>query len=417
MSNCSNCIVSCIPECISITGPTGPGFTSAYVDIDGYLTFVTTNGDIITTAYIIGPTGPTGMIGPTGPTGATGESLTGATGMSGDTITYVSTDECCNLIILTDTGKTLQAGPIKCCMTDSCPTGFTGPTGAKGDGIANAIIDTNGNLIIITTDGREIPAGNYKNLCPTGPQGPQGIPGYALNTGPTGLSGVDGYSINTGPTGPPGMDGTTITDITVNDEGYLIVDLSDSTNINAGYVVGATGPVGQDPGGITPFSYIAGIFDTGLTSTVTIPQQTYGLINGSYTIRKILYPSFPVQNLNAISMDTDYVTVTTDINGNPALQMEQTMMITVKKSYSFTNNYTPNGTQLLVGVINLNNVTFPNLLENYYITPIDVIKLKVHAGDIISVYPMTYSSTSFMEMNSSYKYNGVMFAITDISLY
>lgn len=413
----SNCLVPCIPECISITGPTGPGFISAYIDIDGVLKFVTTDGSIITTSYVIGPTGSTGAIGPTGGLGPTGDSLTGPTGQSGETITYVTTDECCNLILLTDTGKTLTSGPITCCTNRTCPTGATGPTGVKGDGIANAVIDSAGNLIIITTDGREIPAGNYKNLCPTGPQGPQGIPGYSYNTGPTGANGVDGYAISTGPTGPPGPEPISINGAYVNENGDLILQLTDSNNINTGSVVGPTGPEGQDPSIYQPFSYIAGIFDNGLTQTITIPQSTYGLVNGPYNLREILFPNHPVTNIYSVTNDTNLVTTTTDFYGNVALRMEQTMMITVRKSFSFLNNLNPNGTQLLVGVINMNNSTFPNLVDNNYINPIDVIKLKVYAGDIISIYPMTYSSTSFMEMNTSYIYNGLVFAITEAIVY
>lgn len=413
----SNCLVSCIPECISITGPTGPGFTSAYIDINGYLNFITTSDSIITTSYVIGPTGATGAIGPTGTIGPTGASLTGSTGQSGETITFVTTDECCNLILLTDTGRTLTSGPIKCCTDNLCPTGFTGPTGHKGDGIANAVIDSAGNLIIITTDGREIPAGNYRNLCPTGPEGPQGEPGYAMNTGPTGMNGIDGYSINTGPTGPPGPDPVSITNAYVDGNGNLIVVLSDDVIINTGSVIGPTGPEGQDPSIIQPFSYIAGIFDNGLSQTITIPQSTYGRVNGPYAMREILFPTYPLTNIYSITTDTNLFTETTDFYGNVALRMEQNMMITVKKSISYKNNLTPNGTQLIVGVINLTNNGFPDLVDNYYINPIDVIQLKVNAGDVISLYPMTYSSTSFMEMNTSYIYNGTIFAITEAIVY
>lgn len=413
----SNCLVSCIPECISITGPTGPGFISAYIDINGVLNFVKTDETIITTSYVIGPTGPTGGIGATGMIGPTGASLTGPTGQSGETINYVTTDDCCNLILLTNTGRTLTSGPIKCCMDIACPTGATGPTGKKGDGIANAVIDSAGNLIIITTDGREIPAGNYKNLCPTGPQGPQGAPGYSMNTGPTGANGINGYAINTGPTGPVGPLPVSVDGAYVNGNGYLIIELTNGDDINAGYVVGPTGPVGQDPNINQPFTYIAGIFDTGISKTITIPQSTYGLVNGPYNIREILFPNYPLTNLYSITTDTNLVTETVDFYGNVALRMEQNMMITVKKTISYKNNLNPNGTQLIVGVLNINNSTFPNLVDNYYINPIDVIKLKVNAGDVISLYPMTYSSTSFMEMNTSYIYNGIVFAITEAIVY
>jgi hypothetical protein len=412
-----NCLVPCIPECISITGPTGPGFISAFIDVNGFLNFVKTDNSVVKTSYVIGPTGPTGNQGPTGSQGPTGASITGSTGIDGDTISYVSVDECCNITFVMNSGKMFQAGPISCCANVGSITGATGITGPKGDGIQNAIIDSNGNLIILTTGGQEITAGNYKNLCPTGPQGPQGAPGYSFNTGPTGPKGIDGYSINTGPTGPTGPTSVGIQSLYIDGDGDLIAMLTDSSTINAGSVVGPTGATGIDPISPQQFSYIAGLFDNHTPKSIVIPQSTYGIVDGLYSIRKILFPNYSVNNLVGITNDESLVTTTVDSLGNAALRMEQNMMITIRKTYSFIPNYSPNGTQFLVCVLNFNGSIFPTLIENPFINPIDIMTFKVKAGDILSIYPMTYSSTSFMEINSSNTYNGIIFAITDAIVY
>lgn len=414
----NNCLVPCIPECIAVTGPTGPGFISAFIDVNGYLNFVKTDDTVIKTGYVIGPTGPTGSRGATGSIGPTGPSITGATGQGGDIITHVSIDECCNVTFLTGDGKIFQVGPVSCCANVSGYTGPTGPTGQKGAGIKDAIIDTNGNLIIITTDGDQIMAGNYKNLCPTGPQGPPGPPGYSMNTGPTGPKGIDGYSINTGPTGPTGASPIGVHTAYVDATGNLQVMLTNNTLINAGLVIGPTGSTGMDSTtSPQPFTYIAGLFDNHTTLNISIPQSSYGIIDGPYTIRKIIFPNYPITNLVGITNNAGLVTTTIDALGNPSLRMEQNMMITIRKAYSYTPNYNPNGTQLLVAVLNFNGSTFPIIIDNSVINPIDIMTFKVHAGDVISIYPLTYSTTSFMELNSYNTYNGIVFAITSAIVY
>ncbi len=415
--NFNNCLVPCITECISLTGPTGPGFVSAFIDTNGYLNFVKTDGSIIITSYVIGPTGVTGPIGYTGNIGPTGPICTGPTGNSGETIDYVSTDECCNVTFILSSGRVLQAGPISCCTNALRTTGPTGPTGQKGDGIVNAIIDSNGNLIVITTNGDEILAGNYKNLCPTGPQGPQGIPGYATNTGPTGPPGINGSSTNTGPTGPTGPNAISIQTLFIDSDGDLIITLTDGNFTNIGSVIGPTGPTGTDSSITQSLSYIAGLFDNHSPKTITIPQTTYGIMDGPYPIRKLLFSNYSVNNLVGITNNSNLITTTTDVLGNIALRMEQNMMITMKKAYSYISNINPNGTQFLVGVLNFNASLFPRLADNVFINPMDEITFKVNAGDVLSVYPMTYSSTSFMELNSSNTYNGIVFIITNAIIY
>lgn len=415
----SNCVVPCIPECVSITGPTGPGFTSAYVDTDGYLVFVRTDGTLIVTSYIVGPTGYTGSTGSTGAQGPTGASITGPTGAQGESIQYVSVDECCNLTFITNTERILQVGPISCCRNAQSCTGSTGPTGPQGDGIQGAVIDSQGNLIVITTNGQEISAGNYKNLCPTGPQGPIGIPGYATNTGPTGPQGVNGYALSTGPTGPTGPNPVSVSDANIDNDGNLIVSLTNGDELNLGYIIGPTGPAGVDSLETVyrAFTYIAGIFDNQTAKTITISQSTYGIADGPGVVKKVIFPNYPLNNLVAVTNNSSLFTVTTDVLGQTALRAEQNMMITIKKAFSYTTNFSPSGSQFVVGTLNFRGTTFPQLADNLLVNAVDSINTKVRAGDIISLYVMTYSGTSYMELNSSYTFNGIVYAITEAIVY
>lgn len=414
-----NCITPCLPDCLGVTGPTGPGFTSAYVNVNGYLVLTREDGSIVTTSYVIGPTGATGCTGPTGTTGPTGASLTGPTGMSGESFSYITVDSNCNLVVITDQ-QTIVAGPISCCSDRLGVTGPTGVTGPIGYGVEDAIIDTGGNLIIITSDNRQILAGNYQNLCCAGPIGPQGPPGYAANTGPTGLPGVPGYAIHTGLQGPPGDHAPSIDSVVVDSDGNVVVTLSDASVIYAGTVLGPTGPTGYDTNsgftGATGFNYIAGLFDNHTPKTITIPQSTVGVQSTASGLRKLVFPNYPVDNVLGFTNDANLVTVTVDALGHTALMMEQNMLITVKKAYSYTSTLL--GTQLLVGVLNFDGWSFPQFADNpTVVNPIDVMSIKVRTGDIISIYPMTYSNTNSMELNSSNVYNGLVYAITDAIIY
>ena len=150
-----------------------------------------------------GPAGPTGATGPTGPSGGpagpTGDA--GPTGVTGPT---------------GDAGPTGATGPTG----DAGPTGATGPTGSNG------------------LTGATGPTGDAG---PTGATGPTGSNGLTGATGPTGDAGPTGA---TGDTGPTGATGNGISTVTINDSGDLEITYTDSTNVNAGHVVGATGDVG-----------------------------------------------------------------------------------------------------------------------------------------------------------------------------
>jgi hypothetical protein len=91
------------------------------------------------------------------------------------------------------------------------PTGYTGATGPTGYGVgvASSYINTGGDLIFVYNDGTIVNAG------------------YVMG--------------NTGPTGETGPTGILIESASVNSSGNLLIELSNLTEIDAGYVLGPTG--------------------------------------------------------------------------------------------------------------------------------------------------------------------------------
>lgn len=419
------CPQPCPPQpCMNITGPSGPGITNIYLNNNGYLYFTNTNNTSHLIGYVIGPTGSMGPTGYTGPPGPTGPSLIGPTGDSGELIEYATIDNCCNLILITNKNRTLTVGPIKCCTTSLSCTGPTGPTGQLGYGIAQAIIDTLGNLIIITTDGRELRAGNYKNLCSSGPQGPTGYPGWALNTGPTGSKGINGNALNTGPTGPTGPAPILVNNITVNTNGNLIFSMSDNSTINAGSIIGPTGPQGQDPinNYPIPFEYKAAILDNQINPfTINIPQNFIGIPNSNVSniIKQVIFPNKPAYNLTSVSHDINAFGIGIDGYGNPALIMKKNMMLTIKKMYSYQISPGTSNNQILIGALNMTpyNPVFPILADNPFANSVDSINVKVNINDKISIYPISYSYSQYSETTTSNVYTGFVYAIVDYVVY
>ncbi|MBQ1826704.1 MAG: fibronectin type III domain-containing protein [Erysipelotrichaceae bacterium] len=102
--------------------------------------------------------------------------------------------------------------------TDGSSYTFTVTNGADGNGI-KSVEKKNGNLIITTTDGKTVNVGSI-----TGKDGKNG------------LDGADGADGKDGTDGKDGKDGAGITGVKIDDDGNLIVTLSDGTAINAGNV-------------------------------------------------------------------------------------------------------------------------------------------------------------------------------------
>ena len=139
--------------------------------------------------------------------GATGAA--GADGKDGNGISSVTLTPDFYLVFhYTDGTNSEKLGPIK---------GEKGDKGDDGVGIANVSLDANGNLYI-TYSNTNVPVllGNAR--------GPKG------DTGDTGLAGPKGD------TGADGKDGVGIKNAYVNSERHLILELTDGTTIDAGYV-------------------------------------------------------------------------------------------------------------------------------------------------------------------------------------
>ena len=139
--------------------------------------------------------------------GATGAA--GADGKDGNGISSVTlTPDFCLVFHYTDGTNSEKLGPIK---------GEKGDNGDDGVGIANVSLDANGNLYI-TYSNTNVPVllGNAR-----GPKGDTGDTGPA---GPKGDPGADG------------KDGVGIKNAYVNSERHLILELTDGTTIDAGYV-------------------------------------------------------------------------------------------------------------------------------------------------------------------------------------
>ena len=139
--------------------------------------------------------------------GATGAA--GADGKDGNGISSVTLTPDFYLVFhYTDGTNSEKLGPIK---------GEKGDKGDDGVGIANVSLDANGNLYI-TYSNTNVPVllGNAR-----GPKGDAG------DTGPAGPK---------GDTGADGKDGVGIKNAYVNSERHLILELTDGTTIDAGYV-------------------------------------------------------------------------------------------------------------------------------------------------------------------------------------
>lgn len=139
--------------------------------------------------------------------GATGAA--GADGKDGNGISSVTLTPDFYLVFhYTDGTNSEKLGPIK---------GEKGDKGDDGVGIANVSLDANGDLYI-TYSNTNVPVllGNAR-----GPKGDTG------DTGPAGPK---------GDTGADGKDGVGIKNAYVNSERHLILELTDGTTIDAGYV-------------------------------------------------------------------------------------------------------------------------------------------------------------------------------------
>lgn len=113
--------------------------------------------------------------------------------------------------------------------------GRDGIDGKDGKGVVSAVINEDGHLVITYTDGTVSDLGKV-----TGNNGKDGKDGAAGATGEKGDKG------DAGNTGADGKDGIGINSAIVNEDGDLIITLTDGSVVNAGHVVGKDGVDGKD---------------------------------------------------------------------------------------------------------------------------------------------------------------------------
>lgn len=181
-----------------------PGIQGA---VDTYQ-IIYTDGTKSTYVVKNGEKGEAGAKGETGATGATGPS--GENGEDGITPIFRKTDTSIQVSI--DNGKTYNSLVLL-----SEITGPQGEQGLKGD------------------TGEQGPQGLQGIQGPSGEQGPQGIQGEKGDTGAQGPQG------EIGPSGPAGVDGIGIQDVSITDNGILIITYTNGINKEVGIVKGADG--------------------------------------------------------------------------------------------------------------------------------------------------------------------------------
>ncbi len=152
-----------------------------------------------------------------------------------------------------------------------------------------------------------------------GPQGPQGAAG---NNGANGVNGSNG------------QDGISVTSATVNSNGDLILTLSNSMTVNAGYVVGPAGPVGcntvnsvlksdgntavcsqiQDNGTNVSVNSLAGAGNRMVMADATGTLYTQTSAIGSHAIKDFQTAAGnPSISFNNTAVQQDLVTVTVNV--------------------------------------------------------------------------------------------------------
>ncbi len=172
-----------------INGQDGIGIKDISVNSEGKLIIVLSNNSTIDCGVVKGQDGANGI-----------------NGKDGVSITSMSINSNGELVIALSNGQTTNCGIVK---------------GSDGVGIASIEINTAGELVLTMTDM------STKNLGI--------IKGQDGANGQDGKDGIDGIN---------GKDGISITSVTINEKGELIVSLSQGEPINCGVVVGSNGKDG-----------------------------------------------------------------------------------------------------------------------------------------------------------------------------
>jgi hypothetical protein len=245
-------------------GADGERITGVAIDENGHLIISFANGGVSDLGKVTGENGSDGQDGQNGQDGQDGndgeDGITPQLKIGDDNYWYVSYDngtnwECLNIKATGENGHDGTNGS----------NGHDGNDGQDGVGIKDVKIDEDGNLIVTLTNDREFNLGKI-----TGENGANGsdgtdgqngadgkTPSLRINaetlewevsyddgatwtslgikaTGEAGQNGNDGQNGADGKDGEDGKDAPTITGMHYNDNGELIVTMSDGTEINAG---------------------------------------------------------------------------------------------------------------------------------------------------------------------------------------
>lgn len=190
------------------TGATGVGVKSVTIDENGDLIITLTDDTVHNAGKVTGDKGNQGDKGDKGDTGATGVG-----------VKSVTIDENGNLIITLTDDTVYNAGKV------TGNNGDKGETGATGVGVKSVAIDENGNLVITLTDDTVHNLGKVTGA--KGDKGDQGDKGDKGDKGDTGATGVG------------------VKSVTIDEDGNLIITLTDDTVHNAGKVIGDKGEQGN----------------------------------------------------------------------------------------------------------------------------------------------------------------------------
>lgn len=185
------------------TGATGVGVKSVTIDEDGNLIITLTDDTVHNAGKVTGDKGEQGNQGDKGDKGDKGDTGIG--------VKSVAIDDDGNLIITLTDDTVHNAGKV------NASNGENGRNGADGVGIENAVVDENGNLIITLSDGTVHNLGKV--------------------TGEKGDAGKDGQD---------GSNGNGIQSAEIDADGNLIITFTDGVVTNLGKIVGTDGKNGTD---------------------------------------------------------------------------------------------------------------------------------------------------------------------------
>lgn len=344
-----------------IVGPQGPGFENIYVDPENNIVEVTTPPITYINIGNIGVNeGPTGSHGTTGYqssyTGSAAiECITGPQGLSISAVLYNELD--CKLQFIYNNGTNFTSQQLDCKKPLQAVTGATGSTGPSVEYILLYCGTGPNKIQTIYSDSSYI----YANICCVCPvmTGYTGIQGLITDYGATGPTGRDGYITQYGATGPTGENGQ---------NSYIDIVLPST-------------PVG--PQGSYNYNSEASIYLDGpiqfTTNSLDCIKRTYIF---PYQRAEILFTHTPLNvHWNISSSHANFSVV------SAGLKVNTDMIIRIRMTWTSSNFYYKPFATIK------NDELFPTLITTTYpnITTFDDMVCKVTTGDIIEIYPGTYT--------------------------